>query len=419
MTQGIERPSAVGTSRVHRAWGVVAGAGLAILGAGAFTTMSGLLVNPLHQEFEWSRGTIGVAVAVNMVLYGLTAPFAAALMDRFGIRRVVTAALTVIAGGAALTTVMTTVWQLVLYWGVLIGLGTGAMAMAFAATVANRWFVRRHGMVSGLLTATSVFGQFVFLPGLAWIISRYEWRAAIVTLALTALITMPLVWLLLRDHPADLGLKAYGAGEFTPKPTVEPNAVLRTVRVLARAATTGQFWLLAITFALCGATTNGIMWSHFVPAARDHGMPATVAASLLTMIGIFNVAGTIGSGRLTDRFDPRILHAIYFPLRGILLLLLPHLLASTVRPSVVLFMVGFGVLDVATVPPMIALCRRFYGDDGAIVFGWVNAVHQVGAGLMALTASVMRESLGSYTPLWILSAILCAVAGLLALMIKR
>ncbi|MBA8823986.1 putative MFS family arabinose efflux permease [Saccharopolyspora lacisalsi] len=419
MTQGIETSSPVRGSRVHRAWWVALGACLAILGAGAFSTMSGLLVNPLHQEFEWSRSTIGIAVAVNMVLYGLTAPFAAALMDRFGIRRVIAGALTIISAGAALTTIMTEAWQLILYWGLLIGLGTGSMAMAFAATVANRWFVRRRGVVSGLLTAASVFGQFVFLPLLAWIIAHYQWRSAIVTLALTALITIPLVWLLLRDHPADVGLTAYGAGEFTPKPAADPGAARRTVRVLVEAARTGQFWLLATTFAICGATTNGIMWTHFVPAARDHGMPITVAASLLTMIGIFNVVGTIGSGWLTDRYDPRKLHALYFPLRGVLLLLLPQLLASTVQPSVVFFMVAFGVLDVATVPPMIELCRRFYGDNGAIVFGWVNATHQVGAGLMALAASIMRESLGSYAPVWIVSAALCVIAGLLALMIKR
>ncbi|MEU8780096.1 MFS transporter [Streptomyces sp. NPDC048637] len=419
MTQRIENSPSVHPPRVHRAWWVAAVAALAIIAAGAFSTMPGLLVDPLQEEFGWSHGEISFAVWVNMALNGLTAPFAAALMDRFGLRRVVVGALAVIAAGAALTTAMTEPWQLTLYWGVLVGLGCGSMAMAFAATVTNRWFVQRRGLVTGILTAASVFGQFVFLPVLSWAVDHYQWRAGTVTVGLTSLMVMPFVWLLLRSHPADVGVKPYGSQEFVPKPPLDSGTGRRTLHVLCAVVRTGPFWLLATTFAICGASTNGIMWTHFTPAAHDHGMPVTVASSLLAMVGIFNVAGTISSGWLTDRLNPRWLLGSYYALRGLLLMFLPAMMGPTVQLPLVAFVVLFGVLDVATVPPTIALCREFYGEDSAIAFGWVLAAHQLGAGLVAFGSGVARDALGSYDLVWMATGALCCAAAMLAAIIRR
>ncbi|MDB1086358.1 MFS transporter [Streptomyces sp. ACA25] len=401
------------------AWWVAAVACLTIVVAGAFGTVPGLLVDPLHGEFDWSRGTIGLAVSVNMVLNGLIAPFAASLMDRFGIRRVVAGALALLVAGATATTVMTAAWQFVLAWGVLVGLGAGSLAMTFAATLADRWFVRRRGLVTGLLTGASVFGQMVFLPALAWVVDRWSWRPAVVILALAALALLPSAWLLLRDHPADLRVPAYGATGPAPRPAPVPGAAHRAVRVLLRAARTGPFWLLAGTFAICGASTNGIMWTHFTPAAHDHGMPVTVAASLLAVIGVFSLAGTVGAGWLTDRADPRRILAAAYGLRAVSLLLLPLLMGPVPAPALVLFAVAFGLLDVATVPPTIALCRQVYGRDGAIVFGWVLAAHQAGAGVLAVAGGLVRDLSGSYDPVWVGSGALCAVAVPLVMMISR
>ncbi|MET9698625.1 MFS transporter [Streptomyces sp. NPDC006529] len=404
--------------RVHRAWSVAAVTFVTIIGAAAFASLPGLLLDPLHKEFDWSRGTIGFAVSVNLALYGLTAPFAAALMDRYGIRRVVVAALLVISGGTAATVWMTASWQLVLFWGVLVGLGSGSMALAFAATVTNRWFAARRGLVTGILTAAGASGQLVFLPLLAWLVEHHGWRPAAVTVALAALAVVPFVWLLLRDHPADVGLAPYG-GEYAPKPAPVPGAARRTLTVLFKAARTGPFWLLAGTFAICGASTNGLVKTHFVPAAHDHGMPVTAAAGLLAVIGVFDVIGTVASGWFTDRFEPRRLLAVYYALRGVSLLFLPMLLAPSVHPPMVFFIVFYGLDWVATVPPTIALCRERYGEDSAIVFGWVLASHQVGAALVAFLAGLSRDAFGSYDPVWYASGALCAVAALMAMVIRR
>lgn len=391
-----------------------------IVGAAGFASLPGLLIDPLHEEFGWSRGLIGFAVSVNLALYGLTAPFAAALMDRFGIRKVVACALTVIAAGAALTVFMTAAWQLVLCWGVLVGIGSGSMALAFAATVTNRWFVQRRGLVTGILTAGGASGQLVFLPALSWIVEHHHWRPAAVTVAVAAFAVVPFVWLLLRDHPADVGLAAYGAeGPPAPKPAPRRGAARRAITALVSAARTGPFWLLAGTFAICGASTNGLVKTHFVPAAHDHHMPVTVAASLLAVIGIFDIVGTVASGWLTDRFDARRLLAVYYALRGLSLMFLPLLLADSVRPPMIFFIVFYGLDWVATVPPTIALCREHYGEDSAIVFGWVLASHQVGAGLVAFVGGMVRDAFGSYDMVWYGAGALCAMAALMALVIRR
>ncbi|MFI1504596.1 MFS transporter [Streptomyces sp. NPDC020597] len=405
--------------QIHRAWFVAAVTFVTIIGAAAFRSLPGLLIDPLHAEFGWSHGTIGAAVSINLALYGLTAPFAAALMDRFGIRRVVAAALTLISAGSLLTVWMTAAWQLLLYWGLLVGLGSGSMALAFAATVTNRWFTERRGLVTGILTAASASGQLIFLPVLSWTVTRYEWRPAAVTVALAALTVVPFVWLLLRDHPADVGQKAYGAREFTPKPPPVRGAARRTLRVLSSAVRTGPFWLLAGTFAICGASTNGLVQTHFVPAAHDHGMPVTAAASLLAVIGVFDVVGTIASGWFTDRFEPRRLLAVYYALRGLSLLFLPMLLGPSVHPPMVFFIVFYGLDWVATVPPTLALCREHYGEDSAIVFGWVLASHQLGAAVVAFLGGAARDAFGSYDVVWYGSGALCAAAALMALVIRR
>ncbi|MEV0120800.1 MFS transporter [Streptomyces sp. NPDC050703] len=405
--------------RIHRAWFVAAVTFVTIIGAAAFRSLPGLLIDPLHEEFDWSRGTIGLAVSVNLALYGLTAPFAAALMDRFGIRKVVAAALVVISLGSGLTVWMDSAWQLLLCWGLLVGLGSGSMALAFAATVTNRWFTARRGLVTGILTAASASGQLIFLPVLSWVVEEHDWRPAAVTVALAALAVVPFVWLLLRDHPADVGLTPYGADAFVPKPPPVPGAARRTLHVLRDAARTGPFWLLAGSFAICGASTNGLVQTHFVPAAHDAHMPVQAAASLLAVIGVFDVVGTIASGWFTDRFDARRLLAVYYALRGVSLLFLPVLLAPTVHPPMLLFIVFYGLDWVATVPPTLALCREQYGDDSAIVFGWVLASHQIGAALVAFLGGVARDTFGSYDVMWYASGALCAAAALMALVIRR
>ncbi|PDP87870.1 MFS transporter [Glycomyces fuscus] len=399
---------------VHRAWSVALVACLTIVAAAAFAAMPGVLTDPLHTEYGWSRGAIGTAASVNMLVYGLIAPFAAALMDRFGVRRVALVALGTVVAGAGLTLVMTTAWQLTLYWGLLIGAGTGSLAMTFAATVTDNWFVERRGLVIGVLTGASAFGQLVFLPALAWIVDDRGWRPAVVTLALTAGVMVVLVALVLRDHPADLGQRPYGSPVFVERPRPDRGAARRTVEVLLSSVRGRRFWLLAGTFAVCGATTNGIMWTHFVPAAQDHGMAVTAAAALVSAVGVFSLVGTVLSGWLTDRVDPRALLVAYYVGRGALLAALPALFGPSAGAAMVAFVVVFGLLDVATVPPTILLCRRIFGADGAIVFGWVNAVHQAGAGAMAVFGGFTRDVGGSYGPVWLMAAALCGVAAVLA-----
>jgi MFS family permease len=417
VTQTAARPSAAGRPRrrLHRAWLVAGVAFVALIGAAGFRATPGALIASLQDEYGWSRGTISLAVSVNLLLYGLTAPFAAALMNRFGIRRVVSCALLLVALGSGLTVFMTASWQLVLLWGVLVGLGTGSMALAFVATITGRWFVKHRGLVTGVLTAGGATGQLVFLPVVAWLAEHHGWRSAALVVSGGAVAVVPLVLIFLREHPSDIGLPLYGAHEVTPPVPAPGGAARNAIDALREAARTSQFWLLAGGFAICGATTNGLIGTHFIPAAHDHGMPTTTAAGLLALVGLFDIIGTISSGWLTDRVDSRILLGSYYALRGASLLVVSQLFAASPHPSMLVFIIFYGLDWVATVPPTVALCRQYFGDRGPIVFGWVFASHQVGAAIAATGAGLTRDHLGTYTPAWYAAGGLCMIAAVLSL----
>jgi predicted MFS family arabinose efflux permease len=323
--------------------------------------------------------------------------------------------------------VVTASWQLVLLWGVVIGLGTGSIALVFAATVANNWFVRRRGLVLGVLTAANATGQLIFLPVLAWLAERSGWRAASLVIAAAALAVVPLVLRFLRDHPAERGVAPYGAIDGAGEPVAGrsagrrggPGPARRAVGALAEAARTRTFWALTVGFAICGATTNGLIGTHFIPAAHDHGMPTTTAAGLLAVVGIFDIVGTVVSGALTDRVNPRLLLAVYYSLRGVGLMMLPDLLAGSVHPSMLAFIIVYGLDWVATVPPTAVLCRQVFGASGTVVFGWVFAAHQVGAALASVGAGIIRDVTGDYTIAWFGAAMLCVVAAIASARVRR
>ncbi|NUT98377.1 MAG: MFS transporter [Saccharothrix sp.] len=401
------------------AWVVAGVSFVALVGAAAFRATPGALIEPLREEFGWSTGLIGLAVSVNLVLFGVTAPFAAALMERFGVRRVVAFALVMVAIGSGLTVFMTTAWQLVLFWGVLVGLGTGSMALAFVATITGRWFIKHRGLVTGVLTAGGATGQLVFLPAVATLSETSGWRSASLMVSAAALAVVPLVWFLLREYPADLGVPLYGGTEVVPRPEKASGAARRAIGALTSAARTGPFWFLAGGFAICGATTNGLVGTHFIPAAHDHGMPTTTAAGLLALVGIFDIVGTILSGWLTDRVDSRVLLAAYYTLRGASLLVLPQLFHDSVHPSMLVFIIFYGLDWVATVPPTVALCREVFGQSAPVVFGWIFASHQLGAAFAATAAGLTRDHFGNYHPAWYAAGALSIGAAFLSMKVRR
>ena len=412
--------SPVRTRRIHPGWIVALVAFLALVGAAGFRAAPSVLMLPLEEEFGFSRAELSVAVSVNLLFYGLMAPFAAALMARFGLRRVTTIALIFVAAGSALSIFATAPWMLVLTWGVLIGLGTGSMALVFAATVADSWFVKNRGLVVGILTAGSATGQLAFLPFIALLVENAGWRQASLLVAAGALVVIPLVLIWVRNHPVDIGMTPYGAPEgWTYDKPERRNAAKVAIGTLVRASKHRTFWALVAGFAICGATTNGLVGTHFIPSAHDHGMPQTVAAGLLALVGIFDIVGTIASGWLTDRFNPRILLAAYYAFRGLGLLVLPFLLSATVQPPIIIFVVIYGLDWVATVPPTVALCRELFGKDGPVVFGWVFAAHQIGAAIAAFTAGALRDVTGEYTAAWFGAAALCLVAAAVSATITR
>lgn len=400
---------------------VVAGAiFLALLAAAGLRAAPGVLILPLEKAFGWDRGSISLAAGVGIFLYGLTGPFAAALMQSFGLRKTVTLALLLMAASTGLSAFMTASWQYVATWGVLAGFGSGAVAMVLGATVVNRWFVARRGLMLGLLTASTATGSLIFLPGMALIADHGGWKPVVVTVAIVCLVLAPLVWLLIPERPADVGLKPYGAPDDyeAPAPLNGANALAYAFQALGRAARTRTFWLLFLGFFICGLTTNGLVGVHMIAFCGDRGMPEVKAAGLLALMGLFDLFGTTASGWLTDRYDSRKLLFIYYVLRGLSLIHLPFSDFSVISLSA--FAVFYGLDWIATVPPTVRLATQAFGErDGPIVFGWIAAGHQLGAATAAIGAGMIRASQGQYVEAFIIAGAAGLVAGVASLMIRR
>ena len=403
---------------IHPAWLALAVTFFVLLSAAAVRATPGVLFLPLEREFHWSRSTVSLAVSVNILLYGLVGPFAGALMQRLGVRRTTMFALTLLAAGVSLATLVRQPWQLVLLWGVVVGLGSGMVALVLGATIVNRWFVARRGLAMGILTASTATGQLIFLPLLASVIERQGWRFGILLVASPVALMIPIVFALLREQPADLGIPAYG-GTAGAAPTLAPaNPARVAIAALVDGLRSRDFWLLTLTFVICGVSTNGLVGTHLIPAAHDHGIPEVRAAGLLAIMGIFDLAGTTASGWLSDRWDSRRLLAWYYGLRGLSLLFLPFALGAP-GTALWVFAVFYGLDWIATVPPTVKLATDAFGSARApVMFGWIAAGHQVGAALTALTAGWVRTTLGDYQVAFWTSGGLCLVAALLALQVR-
>jgi len=406
---------------IHPAW-IAFGATFVTLAASAgYRAAPSVLIVPLQDAFGWSRSTISLAVSINVLLFGLTAPFAAALMERFTIRKVVMVALTTVGIGSISTIFMNRPWHLMLLWGVVVGVGTGSMALVFAANIANRWFIAKKGLVIGMLTAASASGQLIFLPTLSSLAIHHGWKSVGLTVGGASLVLVPLVYLFLKESPASMGVTPYGApADWTPPVVVKRNAAKEAIDTLREASGHRDFWYLTLSFLVCGLSTSGLVGTHFIPASHDHGMSEITAASLLAMIGIFDVVGTIFSGYLTDRIDPRKLLFFYYFLRGLSLFLLPSILFSSLHASTLVFIIFYGLDWVATVPPTIVLCRRILGPERAtVVYGWVFTAHQVGGSVAATGAAILRVHFGNYALAFYIAGILCLASSYVVLQIGK
>ena len=406
---------------IHYGWVMVGVTFFAALVSAGAVGAPGVFIVPLQREFGWTTAEISSALSIRFILFGLMAPFAAALLNRYGLRNVTLAAQSLVISALVVSLAMTKVWQLMLLWGVVIGLGTGMTALVLGATIAARWFAARRGLVVGILTASVATGQLVFLPLLAHLTDRYGWRVALALMCGMLVVAAFSVLMLMRDRPSDVGLRPFGDEGTQPLPTPPPNnapilaAALGTLRDASKSSV---FWALFLTFAICGASTAGLIQVHLIPMCLDFGIPQVQAASLLAAMGVFDFFGTIFSGWLSDRYDNRWLLFWYYGLRGLSLLFLPFSDFSFYGLS--LFAMFYGLDWIATVPPTVRLTAQRFGAERAnLVFGWIFAGHQIGAGVAAFAAGLSRTLLASYLPAFFVAGALCILAALIALGISR
>ncbi|MFD1774676.1 MFS transporter [Paenibacillus rhizophilus] len=405
--------------RWYYGWTVVSIVFLVLLVSAAISSIPSVLMLQFEGEFGWSRSAVSGALSIRIFLYGLMGPFSAALMARFGIRRIMLLTLSLLTVSLAMTSFMTELWQFIALWGIVMGLATGALANVLGVTVAGRWFVKHRGLVVGILTASAATGQLLFLPLLAKISVGLGWRFSIYTTIAVLLILIPVVAIWMRNHPYDVGAAPLGETEISPPAQFRGNLFLAPLLALKDAMKSGTFWLLAGTFFFCGFSTNGLIGTHLIPACGDFNIPVVMAAGLLALMGMFDMAGTTLSGWLSDRFDSRWLLFWYYGLRGLSLIFLPYALNGGYTLMLV-FAVFYGLDWIATVPPTVKLTADHFGrEKSGMVFGWILVSHQLGASAAAYGAGVMRQWLGSYTVPFVTAGFLCLFASLLAMRVVK
>jgi len=391
--------------RFHYAWVVVAVTLVTLMAAQAVRAAPGVIIVPLEQEFGWDRAAISLAVGLSLLAFGLGGPLGGWLLERFGPRRLLVSGILLIGLGLFALINISELWQLYLVWGIVIGLGTGAAGQVASAAIAQRWFRTHRGLIVGLFGGATSAGQLVFVPAMAALTVTMGWRAAIVLLlGAAALVIAPLA-ILMRDRPSDVGQRAVGEGE-TLTAAEKADDARRTP--LRQAVRRREFWLLAMSFFVCGYTSNGLIGTHLIPHAVEHGFTEVAAAGALALLGALNIVGTLASGWLTDRYDNRKLLAGYYGFRAMSLFALP--LIYDMR-GLLLFAVIYGLDWIATVPPTVNLTATIFGRASVgTLYGWIWFSHMVGAALAAYAGGFFRVLLGDYHLMFVSAGILGFIA---------
>ena len=406
------------SGRVHYAWIALGIAFTVTLGAVGVRAAPGVIIVPLQHAFGWSVGTISAAISLNILLLGLTGPFMTGLMETIGLKRTILLCLVILLTGTGLSTFITAPWQLFFTWGLLVGIGASAGAVGMSAAVANRWFVAHRGLAMGLLTSANAAGQLIFLPLLGALSQRYGWQSVSLTVAAAVAVLLPLVALLLPESPAAIGLGPLGAAIEPPAPVRSRNPFTVAIDGLLRGVRSLDFWLLALSFSVCGFSTNGLIGTHLIAYCVDNGYTQFAGAGILASLGIFNLVGATGSGWLTDRWNPRVLLFWVFGLRGLSLVILPYTSFDLV--SLTIFAVFYGLDWIATVPPIFALINQVFGrKDAPVIISWIFAAHQIGGATAAVGAGMVRSWTGSYMLAFMASGFACLIASVLVLRISR
>lgn len=408
--------------RIHYSWVILSITFFSIIVAGIVRSSSGVFIVPFETEFGWDRSIISLAFAVSLLLYGLSGPFMAALIEVLGLKKMMVLAMTTLLAGVSLTYFMEQPWQLILIWGIIIGLGSGLFLTVLSPYVANRWFEKRRGLAVGILTASTATGQLILLPVLAFIIENHSWRLAIALILIFSIIMLLIILLFMKNSPKEIGILPYGLEDEAQEkqPIQKENPIVMAFQSLFEAVRVKEFWLLAGSFFICGLSTSGLIGTHFITYCIGFGFAAVTAASMLSFMGVFDLIGTTLSGWLSDRFDNRWLLFWYYILRGASLILLPFALSEGSITLLMIFTVFYGLDWIATVPPTINISRQVFGvEKSVIVYGWIFAAHQAGAAVAAFGGGLIYNVFNSYTWAFFLAGMFCLLASLFVIVIKK
>ncbi|SHT58292.1 sugar phosphate permease [Mycobacteroides abscessus subsp. abscessus] len=408
--------------RIHYSWVILFIAFFSIITAGIIRSSSGVFIVPFETDFGWERSTISFAFAISLLLYGISGPFMAALIEVLGLKKMMILAMATLLGGILLTFFMEKPWQLVLIWGIIIGLGSGLFLTVLSPYIANQWFEKKRGLALGILTASTATGQLILLPLLAVMVESYSWKWAMGLILFLSIVMLAIILLFMKNSPQEVGLLPYGQEEASAKKKIEQkkNPITIAFQSLFEAVKVKEFWLLAGSFFICGLSTSGLIGTHFISYCIGFGFTAVTAASMLSLMGVFDLIGTTLSGWLSDRFDNRWLLFWYYSLRGASLMFLPFALSDGSYIFLIIFSVFYGLDWIATVPPTVNISRQIFGmEKSVVVYGWIFAAHQLGSAVAAGGAGILYKVFNSYSWAFALAGMFCILASLFVIVIKK
>lgn len=407
------------TSRIFFGWYVLAASFVILFLNSGSRVIIGVMVKPITAEFAWSRSAVSLAVFLNMVVFALSVIVTGRLYDRYGPKWVVAGSTVLFSAGFALMGTMNSLWQFLLYYGVINAAGLGGTTVAVFGSLIGNWFEKRRGLAISLAFAGYCFGQFFLVPVFSDMIEISGWRSTSLWIALICfVVNMVLTFIVLRGNPKDFGVLPYGAKEqaqpvdaaagSVSASSVSPSqATLDADLGLAEAMRTPSLWLFTIAMFVCGSADTLVL-THLVPLVTDYGLSSGTGASMLAWLGLLSLAGILLAGPASDAIGNKTPIAITFGLRVVLFVMLLFVKGPV---SFWIFSLGFGLTLMVTAPLNATLMGALYGVKNlGFISGFINTVHMLGGGLWTYLGGVIYDSTGSYDAAFIFSAAMSAVA---------
>jgi MFS family permease len=382
----------------------------------------GVIFKPMLEEFGWSRTVGSWAYGLNMICFAVTLPFSGYLYDRHNHKHLLLFFGLIMVAGVLIMPHVQVLWQLVICYGVLAGIGFGGTSMTLLSAVVSRWFRSRLGTLMAVGLAGTSLGQMAMLPFVSWITATFGWRRAFSILGLIAVAVLAIVVLLMKNRPTGPESEQPATPDVAPGQS-EPQTisdscsdVIPETLSITQAMKTVSFWMICIVYMICGFG-DFLVDLHIVPMLTDRGASLMGGGTIKAFMGGASFLGVLFFGWSTDKFGSRVPLSISFGIRALIVVMV---LLSDDYLAMQCFAVLFGFTFLASAPIATVLVRELYGVGNiALITGSVVFLHHAAGGFGSVTGSILFDNSGSYRLALGAVMVLSLLATVMSLMIPK